>query len=194
MGSPFGPQRSISPCACQKGTGTWASSTLALAPLPCTRWCREQHELRACCSRPFVGPLHVSVWRVQPTDTGKAASGHIEVIMQDRSTSFMPQRLKNQPCLGGGLTGGVGQCSSRVGTGAADSVLWRSQASSGPGVVLSPRLLMSRSKYKFSCREGHAARLQRLILCCEAFAVCRLAMAGHPRAPESPVTSWAFLI
>ena len=117
-------------CVCQKGTGTWFSSTRLGQPPP-------------------RGPLQLSIWSAQAASTGEDASGRIKVAMQNRSKLFKQQTPSR----------GVGQCSHRASAGPADPEWQRSRSLSGTAAVLSVRLLTSRWKYHFpSFQKGWVAR------------------------------------
>ena len=75
-------------CVCQKGTGTWFSSTRLGQPPP-------------------RGPLQLSIWSAQAASTGEDASGRIKVAMQNRSKLFKQQTPSHGPCLESWLTAEV---------------------------------------------------------------------------------------
>lgn len=89
---------------------------------PAHRRRREQHELSAAAAPLWAHCTSPS--GACSRDPGRDAAGHFKVGTQNRSMLFMQQKLKD---LGSWLTQRWGQFSNRVGTGPADSVLWRSQ-------------------------------------------------------------------
>ena len=109
VGSPFGPQKSIPWFVCQKGTDTWFSS-LWLGRGPGTSSLHAdsaQGSVSLVPQPPLCGPSAVLHLEHAANKHWEDASGHVKVMIQNRSKLFKQQKLRNPSCLGSRLTSEV---------------------------------------------------------------------------------------